>query len=140
MDDEQSLMELLAESSADISVFDEERTAAELRISKSQQEINGLELQNRLRAEELESRRQDREQRKEYADKIFCFLCFFIVFVGIFVFIAGLELSKDATECHFRLSENVLIALLTTTSANVIGIFVFVVKYLFNVPASKDQN
>jgi hypothetical protein len=30
------------------------------------------------------------------------------------------------------LSENVLIVLLTTASANVIAIFIYVVKYLFN--------
>lgn len=33
---------------------------------------------------------------------------------------------------HFGLSDDVLITLITTTTANVIGIFVFVVKYLFN--------
>lgn len=42
--------------------------------------------------------------------------------------------------CSFKLSDNVLIALLTTSSANVISIFVIVVRYLFNVPLSNEKN
>ncbi|MRX93432.1 hypothetical protein [Parabacteroides goldsteinii] len=105
----------------------------------NKEKIYELHLSNRLKAEELESKSQDRLQRKEYADKIFMLLCFFLVFVGVFLFIAGLEMSPDGQECHFKLSDNVLITLLTTASANVIGIFILVARYLFNVPNTNEK-
>ena len=43
--------------------------------------------------------------------------------------------------CGFNLSDGVLIAIVTTTTANVIGIFAFVMMYLFNTGnKSKDKN
>ena len=43
-----------------------------------------------------------------------------------------INLTDEMFEEGFELSDTVLITLITTTTANVIGIFVFVVKYLFN--------
>lgn len=81
---------------------------------------------DRLKEQELFDRQQNREQRKEYADNIFAFLCTYMLFVGIII------LGSGNKHDNFELSDTVLIALITTTTANVIGIFVFVVKYLFN--------
>ena len=82
--------------------------------------------EDRLKEEELFDRQQNRAQRKEYADHIFVFLFVYMLFVGLII--AGV----GCRHCGFELSDTVLIALITTTTANVIGIFVFVVKYLFN--------
>ena len=48
--------------------------------------------------------------------------------VGAFaiVFLVGVECNR------FHLSDSVLLMLLGTTTANVIGVFNFVAKYLFN--------
>lgn len=82
--------------------------------------------EDRLKEEELFDRQQNRAQRKEYADNIFAFLCVYMLFVGLIIMGVG------CNHCGFELSDTVLITLITTTTANVIGIFVFVVKYLFN--------
>lgn len=69
--------------------------------------------------QDIKDREQDRDQRKEFSIKIFWFL---VVFA--YMFFSGFGLMDNDT--------SVLITLLTTTTANVIGIFILVVKYLFS--------
>ena len=78
----------------------------------------------RLRKEELEGKKQDRIQRKGYADKIFILLCVYLSAVMVLLYFNGLKLTT--------LEGSVLIAIVTTSAANVIGIFVLVAKYLFH--------
>ncbi|MDR1938948.1 MAG: hypothetical protein LBQ73_10705 [Tannerellaceae bacterium] len=75
-----------------------------------------------------DSREQDRLLRGKYSGKLFVFMSVFLFLVMFFVFMSGIRLF------NFELSDSVLITLLTTASANVIGIFAIVVRYLFNVP------
>lgn len=77
------------------------------------------------RIEDLENKRQNRNQRKSYGNKLFVFLCVYMGLVFLVLFFCGFSLFG------FTLSDTVLIALITTTTANVIGIFAFVVHYLF---------
>ena len=77
------------------------------------------------RREDLENKRQNRNQRKSYGNKLFVFLCVYMILVFIVLFFCGFSLFG------FTLSDTVLVALITTTTANVIGIFAFVVRYLF---------
>lgn len=73
--------------------------------------------------EEIEGLKQDRQQRKIFGYCIFGFLCLYMVSVIVAVFLYGFGLMY--------LSDTVLVTLLTTTLVEVIGIFNFVVKYLF---------
>jgi len=77
-----------------------------------------------LRREELEGKKQDRIQRKGYADKIFILLCLYLSAVMVLLYFNGFGLTN--------LEASVLIALVTTSAANVIGIFILVAKYLFH--------
>ena len=77
-----------------------------------------------LRKEELEGKKQDRIQRKGYADKIFLLLCVYLLAVMVLLYFNGFELTT--------LDGSVLIAIVTTSTANVIGIFILVEKYLFH--------
>lgn len=77
-----------------------------------------------LRREELEGRKQDRIQRKGYADKIFILLCVYLLAVMVLLYFNGFGLTN--------LEGPVLIAIVTTSAANVIGIFILVAKYLFH--------
>jgi magnesium-transporting ATPase (P-type) len=74
--------------------------------------------------QDIKDREQDRDQRKEFSIKIFWFLVVYIVVVFAYMFFSGFGLMDNDT--------SVLITLLTTTTANVIGIFILVVKYLFS--------
>ena len=75
--------------------------------------------------EELENKKQNRNQRKSYANRLFWFLCGYMILVFLILFFCGFSLSG------LTLSDTVLVALITTTTANVIGIFAFVIHYLF---------
>ena len=92
---------------------------------RKEAEIDVLQTENDIRKEELKGRIQDREQRKEFAIKIYHFLCFYLSSVLFLVVLSATPLIK------FELTEGIIITLLTTTTANIIGIFILVVKYLF---------
>jgi hypothetical protein len=74
--------------------------------------------------EKLKGDKQDREERKIYANLVFTLISIWlIVVVAIFV---------SCGQGNLKYSDSVLITLLTTTTANVIAIFHFVMKYLFH--------
>jgi len=75
--------------------------------------------------EDYIGKKQDREQRKEFANKLYRFLIIYMIVVGIFLIMVGFGCIP------FALSEAVLLAILGTTTANVISVFVVVAKYLF---------
>ena len=83
-----------------------------------------------LRREELEGHKQDRRERKKFADQIYWMLVAFLVAVMVIVSLCAVECLK------FNLSDSVIITLLSTMSANMIGIFMVVARYLFK-PANK---
>ncbi len=74
--------------------------------------------------EELEGIRQDRKQRGQFALFIFVLMCLYLIAVLVIVILKGAGL--------LLLDNIVLNALLTTTTANIIGIFIIVAKYLFH--------
>lgn len=74
--------------------------------------------------EENEGLKQDRKQRKYFSICIFGFMCLYMAFALFVVYRCG--------TFDLFLSDKVLITLLSTTLANVIGVFNFVAKYLFN--------
>lgn len=78
---------------------------------------------NRL-TEENNSLKQDREQRKIYSICLFVFTCFYMTATLVVVYLCGFSVM--------HLPNAILIALLTTTLAEVIGMFTFVAKYLFH--------
>jgi|GEM_PF-1886702 len=84
----------------------------------------------KLQEEHLKGQRQDREERKAFSGKIFIFLCAFIVITMFILYHSGDE------KTYFRLSDQILTVLLTTTTINVIGIFLFVARYLFKAEQS----
>ena len=68
--------------------------------------------------------KQDTEERKTYANKIFKLICVWLLAVfGILV--------AQGSDCGFELSDAVLLALIGGTTANVLGIFIIVAQYLF---------
>ena len=74
--------------------------------------------------EEIEGLKQDRSQRKIFSYVIFGFMCVYMVAVLVAVYLNGF--------CVMYFPDSVMVTLLTTSLANVIGIFNFVAKYLFH--------
>ena len=97
-----------------------------IRVNGSSSELV-MEIQRKKiekQSEEIENIKQDRSQRKIFSYCIFTFMCLYMAASLTIVFMCGLKVM-----C---LKESILITLLTTTLANVIGVFNFVAKYLFH--------
>ena len=75
------------------------------------------------RRELLKGRKQDRRERKRYAELVFRLVCWWLVGVMALVCCAGLD--------AIRLDETVLMTIVGSTTASVVAIFVVVAKYLF---------
>lgn len=82
--------------------------------------------ENELLAEKLKSQQQDRDQRKEFALKIFNFVSLYMFGVFFLLVMSGVGTND------FHLSDTVLVTLLGTTTATIIGVFNFVARYLFH--------
>lgn len=89
----------------------------------SSQELQNNEL--RKLAEELKDLRQDRDERKSYASKLYWLVLIWLVVILFILVLQGLR------KFSFQLSDVVLVTLITTTTANVAAFFLVVVQYLF---------
>ena len=83
------------------------------------------EAQQRLDQAVAEGAWQDLEERKKYALRIFVLMCCWLGLLFALLFVAGWA------PLGFELSDSVLLALIGGTTANVLGIFVLVARYLF---------
>lgn len=92
--------------------------AEEVSLSSSEDAIKRASM-----FEDYTSKKQDREQRKKFAAWIFGVVCVYILSVLTLLYIIGFSFAY--------LTDTVLVALLTTTTANVIGLLVIVARYLF---------
>ena len=93
---------------------------------RSREETRKLKLKNR----EL---KQNIRERKRYADRVYCLVSSCLVALFVLVLVQGWSKYTG-----FQITDKVFIALITGATANVIGLFIVVVKYLFpNVPDSK---
>ncbi|CAM1344029.1 hypothetical protein TAMYLO_410023 [Tenacibaculum amylolyticum] len=79
-----------------------------------------------LNRQEISDRIQDREERKKYAYRTFIFLSIFTAFILFIVTAAGFS-----EVINFNLEGTVLISLITSSFASVVGIFILVMRYLF---------
>lgn len=86
------------------------------------------DLDKQRKAAELEDFRQEIDLRKDYCRKIFTLVSVWLAFVGLVIFLAGLGWVGPYP---FNLATSVLIALVTTTTGSVIGIFLIVARHLF---------
>lgn len=94
----------------------------ELEVSASS---DNLAIERALKIEEYKGKKQDREQRKDFAGKIFNFLMWYMIIAGAILFLSGAKIYG------FQLNDIILVTLLGTTTVNVIGLFIVVAKYLF---------
>lgn len=96
-----------------------------IRLRKEEKQVATKEdLELETLKEELEGKRQDRKQRGKFAVCIFALMCCYLAVVLVIIRLKGIGLLS--------LENTVLNVLLTTTTANVIGIFIIVAKYLFH--------
>lgn len=97
----------------------------DLDIALQEEEIKSAKINNRLKGEELQSVKQDRKQRRYLGEQIYNFASLYMFGVFLILLLEGLP-------CNFHLSDTVLITILGTTTANIIGVLVLVVTYYFH--------
>lgn len=119
------------------------RSSLDELINKSKREKGeGLEnetfiYENSFAEEVLEGQKQDRLERKKYARRTFSFLKYFTSSIILILFFSGARGKFWCLDFSlFNLSDAVLITMITTSLATIVGIFAFVMKYLFY----KDNN
>lgn len=82
-------------------------------------------IENAARKEQVRGIAQDTRQRKIFAERIFWLLCAWIMALFAILFLQGFHYNM------FRLSDNVVLALIGGSTVNIIGVFLVVVRYLF---------
>lgn len=73
--------------------------------------------------------KEEHQTRLIFANRLFNLVVCWICGIGILVLWSGANTSPY--HFYFRLSDELLITIVTSTSVTVIGLFVFVLKYLF---------
>ena len=106
---------------------DDEHTLEEHIKSDIKKEREALELLNF---------RQDINARREYANKLYLLIKWWLIGIGILIICQGVTLdvpflSKDYFLISFSLSDQVLITILTGTTINVLGLFLVVARYFY---------
>lgn len=81
----------------------------------------------------LNSYNQDADERKKYTGKIFKLEVGWLTAVGLLVAMSGLKLdiTLPILRVSWGISDAVVIALIGGTTANVLGLFIIVARYLF---------
>jgi len=78
---------------------------------------------------------QNTELRKKYAKNIFILTCFWASAIILIL----LLVAANNWDC-FYLSDRVILTLITSTTVNIYGFFLLVVKYLFPSPKTKTKS
>ena len=123
----ESLSAPIAEAIEEIAVVaavESEKEPLDLTASEFRLQAERLELENERLRDENEQLKDVHELRKEYIPKLFWLTVGWLAFVVVIVW----HVAEDR---DFYLSDNILIALITSTTVNVIGIFVIAARWLF---------
>ena len=116
--------ELLRRVLAEMSGLPEEETDVAETDERQDIELDRLRMQLEDQKEDLQGKRQDRLQRKDFAIAIFG-----MMWLYMFIALASVITVGNG---NLELSDTILTVLLGTTAANIIGSFNFVAKYLFH--------
>jgi hypothetical protein len=82
-------------------------------------------LETQTKRQALKQHKSEHKQRVQYAEKIYKIVRNWLIIVVIIVSCSAIP------SINFQLSDNVLITLLTTSTATVLGLFITVLKYIF---------
>ncbi len=86
--------------------------------------------------QDMEDRAAARGQRKVYAGRVFILVCSWIT--AIFGLLLCQVFGARWVPAYRPLSDSVLIALISSTTVNLIGTLIIVLNYIFRSPNGKD--
>lgn len=120
------LMSALSNEDKASELADEEFVQDLEQDKKSEYIIQLLKKRIERKDEEIKDIQQDRSQRKEFADKLFDLMCWYLVGVFLLILMNGISIM------NFHISDEIILALLGTTAVEIIGTFAIVARYLFS--------
>ena len=120
------LMSALSNEDKASELADEEFVQDLEQDKKSEYIIQLLSKRIERKDEEIKDIQQDRSQRKEFADKLFDLMCWYLVGVYLLILMNGISTM------NFHISDDIILALLGTTAVEIIGTFAIVARYLFS--------
>lgn len=120
------LMSALSNEDKASELADEEFVQDLEQDKKSEYIIQLLRKRIERKDEEIKDIQQDRSQRKEFADKLFDLMCWYLVGVYLLILMNGISTM------NFHISDDIILALLGTTAVEIIGTFAIVARYLFS--------
>lgn len=141
-DDNHSLAQRVQKAIREAAQFEEQHTPEDSQKEKEQVNPNASleDIKQNYEIEELKEIVQGRrhadevhKMRKKFAPYLFGLVCFWLVVVSISVFLSGFALWG------FNLSDKVIITFIATTTANVLGLFYVVAKWLYPNGDGKSQ-
>ena len=94
---------------------------------QAKEESEDLDAQRRKA--ELTGLKQDIDERKRYALLFFCRACGWMVIIVALLFLQGSRYSIEGM--RFKLSDPVMLAVIGSTTVNILGILYVVANYLF---------
>jgi hypothetical protein len=97
--------------------------------------LEDTRIKGEVRRQELLNQQFERniQAREYYAELIFKLVCSWLFTTMAIVIVQGFD-----EQIHwFKLDDKVLITLITTTTITVVGLFQFVVRYLYNIETTK---
>ncbi|MCY3666693.1 MAG: hypothetical protein OXH81_13615 [Gemmatimonadetes bacterium] len=108
------------------------------------------ELDKKLGELRIANLQQDMEARREYANKLYRLIIWWLSGIGLLIVLQGFTFDfvfwatpsgsssfKDFFPISFSLSDKVFIAILTGTTVNVLGLFLVVARYFYK---SKEKD
>ena len=119
--DRAALTQITPGGISSFSIHADENTGAD---GSTEQELVGVD--PRI-LQEIKDFIQDRDERKKYALRIFVLIC---AWIGLLFAVLALE-AVGSPRGWFHLNDSILLALIGGTTANVLGIFYIVTRYLF---------
>jgi hypothetical protein len=124
-------LQVAIQATEPVSALADAETAEQLQhISKSHQiEISSKLVALEQQIADLKSFNQDMAQRKDFAFRIFCLTVGWLTTVILVVLANGFG---TAGLIPFQLSDPVVLGLIGSTTLNIVGVLVVVVKYLFS--------
>jgi uncharacterized membrane protein (DUF485 family) len=87
---------------------------------------------------QTEGQKQDIKERKKYARLFFYLSCAWLVAIVAIIMLQGFGYSFWGAP--FKLSDSIVLAMIGSTTANVLGILYIVAKYLFPNRGRDDDN
>lgn len=100
----------------------------------------GLDTYQKERQQQKLRERSDlHDMRKDHAQRLFNLISVWLAFLALVLVLQGGLLINFKPELYFYLSDTVLIALITSTTATVLGLYIVAAYWLFGKRDRKDK-